>query len=71
MKAIEVVIIEDDPVFAYELEDLIREMDYQVARTWSTGEEAIPYLLESGADLVLLRWSDDQGLARRLVTRPP
>ncbi|MCB0610304.1 MAG: response regulator transcription factor [Lewinella sp.] len=54
MKAIEVVIIEDDPVFAYELEDLIREMDYQVARTWSTGEEAIPYLLESGADLVLL-----------------
>ncbi len=54
MKNIRVLIVEDEPIIAADLEDRLVEMGYVVVRQCSSGEEAIQYMPKGDIDLVLM-----------------
>lgn len=54
MKNIRVLIVEDEPIIAADLEDRLTEMGFDVAKSCDTGEEALSFLQGNGADLVLM-----------------
>jgi DNA-binding LytR/AlgR family response regulator len=54
MKKIRVLIVEDEPIIAADLEDRLTAMGYEVADQCSSGEEALRLLQRENADLILM-----------------
>lgn len=54
MKKTRVLIVEDEPIIAADLEDRLCDMGYEVAFQCSAGEEALQFLEQSSVDLVLM-----------------
>ncbi len=54
MKKIRVLIVEDEPIIAADLEDRLIAMGYEVADQCSSGEEALRLLQRENADLILM-----------------
>lgn len=54
MKNIRVLVVEDEPVIAADLEDRLTEMGFEVAKSCDTGEEALQFLQGGATDLVLM-----------------
>ncbi|MEI6410400.1 MAG: response regulator [Bacteroidota bacterium] len=54
MKKTRVLIVEDEPIIAADLEDRLGDMGYEVAHHCSAGEEALDFLAQSSVDLVLM-----------------
>ena len=54
MKKIRVLIVEDEPIIAADLEDRLSEMGYEVAQQCSSGDEALRYLQQENVDLILM-----------------
>jgi DNA-binding LytR/AlgR family response regulator len=54
MNKIRVLIVEDEPIIAADLEDRLTEMGYEVAYQCGSGEEALQFLQTNPADLVLM-----------------
>lgn len=54
MKRIRVLIVEDEPIIAADLEDRLIEMGYWVAQVCHSGEEALSFLQQYMVDLVLM-----------------
>ncbi len=54
MKKISVLIIEDEPIIAADLEDRLHEMGYETAGPFSYGEEAVEWFSMNNVDIVLM-----------------
>ncbi len=54
MKRIRVLIVEDEPIIAADLEDRLIEMGYVIAQQCSRGEDALAFMLENVVDLVIM-----------------
>lgn len=54
MKNIRVLVVEDEPIIAADLEDRLTGMGYEVAQQCSTGESAIQFLEKQQVDLILM-----------------
>jgi DNA-binding LytR/AlgR family response regulator len=54
MKRIRVLIVEDEPIIAADLEDRLDEMGYEVANLCDSGEAALSVLKETAVDLILM-----------------
>lgn len=54
MKKICVLIVEDEPIIAADLEDRLREMGYEPLGPCASGKEALPFLEKGDIDLVLM-----------------
>lgn len=54
MKSIRVLIVEDEPIIAADLEDRLMEMGYDVAPPCDSGEAALLFLQKETVDLVLM-----------------
>jgi len=54
MEKIRILIVEDDKLFAQDLEYMLKSLDYDVVAAVSSGEEAIKKVAEISADLVLM-----------------
>lgn len=54
MKNIRVLLVEDEPIIAADLEDRLLAMGYEVAQQCSSGEEAIRHIEQENIDIVLM-----------------
>lgn len=54
MQAIRILIVEDDPIIAADLEDRISEMGYAVLGPVASGEEALTFFPKNSPDLVIM-----------------
>lgn len=54
VKKISILLVEDEPIIAADLEDRLEEMGYEVAQHCFSGEEALEYFYQSDVDLVLM-----------------
>lgn len=54
MEKIRVLIVEDEPIIAADLEDRLIEMGYEVAWHCGSGEDALLYMAQENVDLVLM-----------------
>ena len=54
MKNIRVLVVEDEPIIAADLEDRLTEMGFEIAKSCDTGEEALQFLQDGFSDLILM-----------------
>ena len=54
MQAIRILIVEDDPIIAADLEDRLSEMGYAVLGPVASGEEALTFFPKNSPDLVIM-----------------
>ncbi len=54
MKITRILIVEDEPIIAADLEDRLQEMGYEVAQQCTSGEEALAFLEQETVDLILM-----------------
>lgn len=54
MKKISILILEDEPIIAADLEDRLTDMGYEVDGPFSSGEEALLWLKENDTDIILM-----------------
>jgi len=54
MKKIRVLIVENEPIIAADLEDRLHEMGYEVPQQLSSGEAALDFLHQEQVDLILM-----------------
>jgi len=76
MKKIRVLIVEDEPIIAADLEDRLIEMGYEVAGQCASGEESLLVFEQGNLDLVLMdiqlegEWDGIQ-TAQKMLTKQP
>lgn len=54
MQSINILIVEDEPIIAADLEDRLTHIGYQVPEIFASGEEAIAYVQHTQPDLILM-----------------
>jgi DNA-binding LytR/AlgR family response regulator len=54
MSHIRILVVEDEPIIAYDLEDRLKDMNYEVVGLLNTGEKAIDFVKNDQPDLILM-----------------